>query len=121
MKPEKKPAAVKSAVVKSAVTTRSIERDVQRRQQAAHRIIDRMDTQRPHIPRLAAEALACDEAPAPAPTLREELTEQRRREIGAPMATPMFDPDPVLASIARLPLMLLMAAFIAGLALGRAL
>ncbi len=51
MKPEKKP-AVKSAVVKSAVTTRSIERDVQRRQQAAHRIIDRMDTQRPHIPRL---------------------------------------------------------------------
>ncbi len=86
MKPEKKPAA-KSAVVKSAVTTRAIERDVQRRQQAAHR----MDTQRPHIPRLAAEALACDEAPAPAPTLREELNANRRREIGAPMAT-MIDP-----------------------------
>ncbi len=120
MKPEKKP-AVKSAVVKSAVTTRAIERDVQRRQQAAHR----MDAQRPHVPRLAAEAPACYEAPAPAPTLREELTAQRRREIGAPMATlaqpPMFDPDPVMAAIARLPLMLLMAAFIAGLALGRAL
>ncbi len=115
MKPEKKP--VKSAVVKSAVTTRAIERDVQRRQQAAHR----MDTQRPHIPRLTAEALACDEAPAPAPTLREELNANRRREIGAPMATPMFDPDPVMAAIARLPLMLLMAAFLAGLALGRAL
>ena len=28
---------------------------------------------------------------APAPTLREELTQQRRREIGAPMAT-MIDP-----------------------------
>lgn len=115
----------KSPVTKSAVTTRAIERDVQRRQQAAHRIIDRMDAQRPHIPRLAAEALACDEAPAPAPTLREELTAQRRREIGAPMATfatpPMFDPDPVVAAIARLPLMLLMAAFLAGLALGRAL
>ena len=128
MKPEKKP-AVKSAVVKSAVTTRAIERDVQRRQQAAHR----MDAQRPHVPRLAAEAPACYEAPAPAcyeapapaPTLREELNAQRRREIGAPMATlaqpPMFDPDPVMAAIARLPLMLLMAAFIAGLALGRAL
>ncbi|HQC73840.1 MAG TPA: hypothetical protein PLE42_14095 [Candidatus Competibacteraceae bacterium] len=124
MKPEKKP-AVKSAVVKSAVTTRAIERDAQRRQQAAHRIIDRMDAQRPHIPRLTAEVLACDEAPAPAPTLREELNAKRRREIGAPMATlaqpPMFDPDPVMAAIARLPLMLLMAAFIAGLALGRAL
>ncbi len=122
MKPEKKP-AVKSAVVKSTVSTRAIERDVQRRQQAAHRIIDRMDTQRPHIPRLTAEALACDEAPAPAPapTLREELQQNRRREIGAPMATPMFDPDPVMAAIARLPLMLLMAAFLAGLALGRAL
>lgn len=122
MKPENKP--VKSAVVKSAVTTRAIERDVQRRQQAAHRIIDRMDVQRPHVQRLAAEALACDEVPAPAPTLREELNANRRREIGAPMATfatPMFDPDPVVAAIARLPLMLLMAAFLAGLALGRAL
>ncbi len=71
--------------------------------------------------RIRTEALACDEAPAPAPTLREELNANRRREIGAPMATPMFDPDPVMAAIARLPLMLLMAAFLAGLALGRAL
>lgn len=110
----------KSPVTKSAVTTRAIERDVQRRQQAAHRIIDRMDVQRPHVPRLAAEALACDESPASAPTLREELNANRRREIGAPMAT-MIDPDPVVAAIARLPLMLLMAAFLAGLALGRAL
>ena len=38
--------------------------------------------------RIRTEALKIME---PAPTLREELTQQRRREIGAPMAT-MIDP-----------------------------
>ena len=38
--------------------------------------------------RIRAEAMKIME---PAPTLREELTQQRRREIGAPMAT-MIDP-----------------------------
>ena len=38
--------------------------------------------------RIRTEAMKIME---PAPTLREELTQQRRREIGAPMAT-MIDP-----------------------------
>ena len=71
--------------------------------------------------RIRTEAMKIME---PAPTLREELTQQRRREIGAPMAT-MADPldglgDSVLDLWSRISTPLMFAGWSIGcFALGR--
>lgn len=63
---------------------------------AAEQLSERARIRAATIAQQNSEAMRAPVSPvAPAPLLRDELTQQRRREIGAPMAT-MIDPlDPL--------------------------